>query len=125
MRSRNKSRRGRSGRTGGSTPSPNVEMPNVASMNPLEGVNAPPALQLQHAVPVTLAHQVGNQHEFVAVQPQAANQNVQMVPAGPVGLVFNPPPHAPQGPIGGRPHKSRRHKTRRHKSHRRKKSHRR
>jgi len=95
--------------------------------NPLEGVNAPPALQLHHAVPVVLQHQVGNQHHLVGVQPRAANQNVQMVPAGPVGLVFNPPPqvpHNPQGPIGGRPHKSRRHKTRRHKSHRRK-SHRR
>jgi len=126
MRSRNKSRRGRSGRMGGSTPPQNVEMPNVASMNVAPGhlddiFAGAPALQLQQNVPQI--HQVQGNHQFETVQ-RALNQNVQMVPAGQIGLAFNPPPHAPQGPIGGRPHKSRRHKTRRHKSHRRK-SHRR
>ena len=87
-----------------------VEMPNTGPVNPLEEIIAPPAPQL--------IRQVINQNELMA-----PNQPAQ----GHLGLVFNPNPHAPrgpQGPIGGRRHKSRRHKSHRRKSHRRK-SHRR
>jgi len=108
MPSLNKSRRRRSsrrGRLGGS-----ISPPQAAPMNPPQGVNPPPAPQLIHQ---------NGYYPHAQLNPQ--NPPVQ----GALGLVFNPNPHAPyvphnpQGPVGGRRHKSRRHKSHRRKSHRR------
>ena len=110
MRSYKRTRRSRSARRsrlGGSTPPPNVEMPN-ASPN-VEMPNAALA-PLDGPAPLAdpLIREVRNQNALMAPD----------LPAGRIGLVFNPPPHVQQiQQHAGR--KSRRYKSHRRKSHRR------